>query len=409
MPPTALVTDAQRGSAVAVIRSLGRRGWRVIAAESHPLAAGMYSRHAAGRLRHPPARRQPEAVVEALFDTACSEGVDLVVPVTDDVALPLAAARHRFAGLCALALPDDAQLAVVNDKLATTQLAHQVGVPVPTTVACETVADARSAAEDLGWPVVVKPRVSRVYSPGRGIEAFTASYAATRPDLEARVAEMTNRVPVVLQGYCRGEGVGVEMLTHRGRPLAAFQHRRLREVPPSGGASSLRESAHLDPELYDHARRLLAALEWTGLAMVEFKVGRDGPRLLEVNGRIWGSLPLAVMSGMDFPARLGQLQVDGPPADGYGPDASYAAGVRSRDLELELRWIASVWRNGDAGAPLAPPPRRAAVGVALGLLRPGVGYDVLSLEDPLPGLAEILTLAARGGRALARRAARTAP
>jgi predicted ATP-grasp superfamily ATP-dependent carboligase len=409
VPPTALVTDAQRGSAVAVIRSLGRRGWRVIAAESHPLAAGMYSRHAAGRLHHPPARSQPEAMVEALLATARSEDVDLVVPVTDDVALPLAAARHRFSGLCALALPDDARLAVVNDKLATSRLAQQLGVPVPSTVACDTIAEARSAAEGLGWPVVVKPRVSRVYSPRRGVEAFTASYAATEPDVDARVARLVDRVPVILQEYCPGEGVGVEMLTHRGRPLAAFQHRRLREVPPTGGASSLRESANLDPELYDHARRLLATLEWTGLAMVEFKVGPQGPRLLEVNGRIWGSLPLAVMSGMDFPARLGQLHLDGPPVNGDGPDASYAAGVRSRDLELELRWMAYVWRGDRTGAPIAPPPRRAAVGAALGLFRLGVGYDVLSLDDPLPGVAEIAALVARGGRALARRAAKTRP
>ncbi|HEX2064377.1 MAG TPA: ATP-grasp domain-containing protein [Acidimicrobiales bacterium] len=401
MPATALVTDAQRGSAVAVIRSLGRRGWRVIAAESHPLAAGMYSRYAAGRLRLPPPRSEPEAMAEALLGAVRSEGVDLVVPVTDDVALPLAAARHRFAGLCALALPDDAQLAVVNDKLATTHLAGHVGVPVPSTTSCESVAEARSAAGALGWPVVVKPRLSRVYIPGRRTEAFTASYAATVPELEGRVGELLGRVPVLLQEYCPGDGVGVEMLTHRGRPLAAFQHRRLREVPPSGGASSLRESEPLDAELYGHARRLLAALDWTGLAMVEFKVGADGPRLLEVNGRIWGSLPLAVMSRMDFPARLGQLHLDGPPANGAGPDASYAVGVRSRDLELELRWMASVWRGDGTGVPV--PHRRAALRAGLGLFRPEAAYDVLSVDDPLPGMAEVITLLARGGRALARR------
>ena len=409
MPATALVTDAQRGSAVAVIRSLGRRGWRVVAAESHHLAAGMYSRYAAGRVLHPPARSEPEAMVEALLAAARSEGVDLVVPVTDDVALPLAAARHRFSGVSTLALPDDPRLAVVNDKLATTELAGQVGVPVPSTATCGSVEEARSAAQALGWPVVVKPRQSRVYVRRRGIQAFTASYAATVPELEGRVAQLLGRVPVLLQEYCPGEAVGVEMLTHRGRPLAAFQHRRLREVPPSGGASSLRESASLDRGLYEHARRLLAALDWTGLAMVEFKVTRDGPRLLEVNGRIWGSLPLAVMSGMDFPARLGQLHLDGAPANGNGPDASYAVGVRSRDLELELRWMASVWRGGGKDDPVPPPPRSAALRAALGLFRPGTAYDVLSLDDPLPGIAEVVTLLALGGRALARKVAGARP
>ena len=59
--PTVLVTDADRGSAVAVIRSLGRRGWRVIAAGPHPLSAGLYSRHVSGRLCYPDPRRAPGA------------------------------------------------------------------------------------------------------------------------------------------------------------------------------------------------------------------------------------------------------------------------------------------------------------------------------------------------------------
>ena len=87
-----------------------------------------------------------------------------------------------------------------------------------------------------------------------------------------------------------GDGIGVELLMDHGRPLAAFQHRRIQEVPPTGGASALRESVELDPDLYDHAVALLRELGWTGLAMVEFRRGADGVgNLMEINGRVWGS------------------------------------------------------------------------------------------------------------------------
>jgi predicted ATP-grasp superfamily ATP-dependent carboligase len=179
----------------------------------------------------------------------------------------------------------------------------------------------------------------------------------------------------------------VELLLSDGQPLVAFQHRRLHEVPFTGGASSLRESVALDPILYEHAVRLMARLRWTGLAMVEFKCTADGPRLLEVNGRVWGSLPLAVRAGVDFPARYVDLLLDGPsPADRV--DADYRVGVRSRNLGLELVWIASVLRGRRRHPYLPMPPRRAAVAALAGLFMPGQ-HDVIGADDPLPGLADV--------------------
>jgi ATP-grasp domain-containing protein len=192
---------------------------------------------------------------------------------------------------------------------------------------------------------------------------------------------------VLLQEYRAGEGHGVELLTDRGRPLAAFQHRRLHEVPFTGGASALREGVALDPVLYDHASRLLAALRWTGLAMVEFRVGPDGPLLMEINGRIWGSLPLAVKSGVDFPLRLVELHLGRPLDPSSG--AAGVEGVRSRNVGLELVWIASVLRRHRRYPFLPAPRRREALAAALRLPFPRDGFDVLCRDDPLPALAEL--------------------
>src|SRR3712207_1619892 len=122
---------------------------------------------------------------------------------------------------------------------------------------------------------------------------LNVAYAGGFARLDRLMAPFEGRCPVLLQEYYRGEALGVELLTERGRPLLAFQHRRLREVPITGGASSFRESVPLDLALLELSLRIMRALDWTGLAMVEFKVGAEGPKLMEVNGRVWGSLPLA--------------------------------------------------------------------------------------------------------------------
>jgi predicted ATP-grasp superfamily ATP-dependent carboligase len=389
-----LVTDASRSAAIAIIRSLGLRGLHVTAADSEGRSPGFYSRYASARLRYPSPRTDPEGTLEALLGAAQRERVELVVPVGDELAFLLSEERDRFDGVSALALPSRDAYAATRDKLATVELARALGVPVPRTEMVSTVEEGHKAGASLGWPVVVKPRWSSTRV-GRSVEHYEVSYAEDSAGLEAELGGLGGRLQVLLQEYCPGEGHGVELLLHRGRPLAAFQHRRLHEVPITGGASSFRESVPLHPTLYDYATRLLAALDWTGLAMVEFKLGEDGPRLMEINGRVWGSLALAIKSGIDFPGRMADLYLTGAPENGREPDTSYEVGVRSRNLDLEVLWIASTLRGREGRRLVDVPPRRHALQAALRLAYPKDGFDVFARDDPRLSLAEIARIAAK--------------
>src|SRR5436190_3207101 len=393
-PPRVLVTDARLGSAIAVIRSLGRAGMHVIAADHERRSTGFRSRYSVERLVYPNPASDPLAVVELLRDRAAAGDLDLIVPVTDELMLPLAAARERFAGLCALAIPDDAALATAADKAATVRLAERLGVPVPQSVLVQNSEEALSAAPQLGWPVVLKPATSFQLRDGMG-ERFSVAYADGPEMLKARMDALAGRCSVLLQEYCAGEGSGVELLLENGRPLMTFQHRRLHEVPITGGASALRESVAHEPELVAHAVRLLGAMSWTGLAMVEFRVGARGPLLMEVNGRVWGSLPLAVRSGVDFPLGLAKVYL-GRHLNGHVPTPPLtpaSIGVRSRNLRLEVVWIASVLRRRRLYPFLAVPRRRDGIVAALRLPLPRDGFDLLSRDDPAPGVIDALRAA----------------
>jgi len=387
--PTVLVTDAGRGSAVAFIRSLGRKGYRVIAADADPRSVGFRSRYASRAVVYPAPAASPDEFCARLLDIAKAEAVDLIIPVTDLVLQPLALARRSFEGVTRLAVPPDDALAVVTDKSQTLQLARRLGVPVPETRVVHTAREAVTQAEALGWPIVLKPLASKRRVASGAIESFTVSYAGSPAELAAAMTRLEGRCPVLLQQYLQGTGVGIELLLSGGRPLAAFAHRRLREVPLTGGVSSFRESVPLDAVLYDHALRLLGELRWTGLAMVEFKVGATRAELMEINGRVWGSLPLAVASGVDFPALLAQLYLAGEAAIEPRLGAAYRVGVRCRDLQRDLIWITSVLAQRQPYPYLSTPKRTEALLACLGLFNLRSKQDLLTLDDPVPGLCEL--------------------
>src|SRR5918994_241888 len=386
-----LVTDAHVGSAISVIRSLDRAGHHVIAAGVDATSPGFFSRHAREHVRYPSPSRDPAATAQCLLDTVTRRDVDLLVPVTDNVILPINRRRDAFEARCKLALAAPAALATSLDKEATTELARRLGVPTPRSALVSTAAEARRRAGEIGWPLVLKPQASRVLRGDRPLAGMSVAYAHGYAGLLNTMRQFEGHCPVLLQDYYPGVGCGVELLSWRGRPLAAFQHRRLREVPVTGGASSFRESVALDPVLYEYSMRLVEALEWTGLIMVEFKLGADGPRLMEINGRIWGSLPLAVKAGMDFPARMAELFLSGAPPEGP-VDTSYRLGIRSRNLELDAVWVASVLRGRRRFPFLPMPRRRAALRTGLRLFSATDGFDTQEPGDPLPGLAEVVRI-----------------
>jgi predicted ATP-grasp superfamily ATP-dependent carboligase len=387
-----LVTDARRGSALAFIRSLGRRGHHVVAADAASPSAGMRSRFAAARVRYPSPLDDPAATGAALVRAAHTHGIELIVPVTDEVIMTLVDRLADLPAGCQVAIPGPAAALVVGDKRATVDLARSLGIPVPDSVVASSAEAIRAATDRIGYPVVIKPATSRSRGPDGTVRQHAVTYARDPGDLELVIASLPDP-EVLVQYFWEGEGQGVELLLDHGRPVAAFQHRRLREVPVTGGASSLRESMELDPMLLEHAMRLLGALSYHGLAMVEFRVGPRGAALMEVNGRVWGSMPLAVAAGMDFPARLADLYAGDQAAPRASqPATDYTIGVRSRNLELDLVWIASVLRGSRRPTIAARPGRRAAFGALAGLVDPRVRDDILSWTDPAPGAAELVRI-----------------
>src|SRR4030095_221723 len=109
----------------------------------------------------------------------------------------------------------------------------------------------------------------------------------------------------------RGGGVGVEMLVDRGEVVLSFAHERIHELPLTGGGSTYRRAIAMPDALLEDSQKLMRALGWHGVAMVEYRAHNGDHWLMEINGRFWGSLPLAAYAGVDFPKALAELLLQG--------------------------------------------------------------------------------------------------
>ena len=382
-----LVLDGNENQAVACVRSLGRAGHEVTVGAPAGWSKAGWSRFGRGTFVYPAPSDDADAFVACIAAEAARERGTLVLPMTESTTLPLSQYRATVeAAGGRLVLPPHETLLRAFDKQHTTMLAASLGVDVPQTTVVSSSADVREQAATLCYPVVVKPRTSQEYVGGRSVRTTGApTYARDARELLAAWANIAQRCRAALvQEFVEGEGVGYFALMRHGDVRAEFAHRRLRDVRPTGSGSSLRESVAPDPRVREAAQAILRALEWHGVAMVEFRTRRDGtPVFLEVNGRFWHSLALAVHAGVDFPALLARLAVD----DDVAPVFTYQHGVRCRWLLGDLRHLAEVWRGRPVGYPGRFPSRLATLAAILTPVR-GTYHDNFSVSDPLPELGD---------------------
>lgn len=385
-----LVLDADQPSALAIVRALSGHGVVVDVAASgpaRPLAS--YSRHARSCSSYPSPLTDEAGFIAWMATRLQTQPGLLVIPVTERSLVPLMRHRAQFAS-GSIAMAPTAALEQALDKERTVQLAAALGIPVPRSVTVTDIGQLAAAAADFGFPVVVKPARS-VGQDGHQRVQLSVSYAHDDAELMAQVRQALRYGAVILQEYFRGEGVGIELIADQGETRYTFQHRRLHEVPLTGGGSSLRVSEAVVPALQAASEQLMRAMGWHGVAMVEFKYApaTGAFRLMEVNGRFWGSLPLAIAAGANFPLMLHELMTTGRVC----AHAPARPGVVCRQLARDIDWLEHVLRRAAPPQLVRLPGRAEVLRDCLLVFSPRHHFDVQSLRDPWPGMVDLWRIA----------------
>lgn len=389
---TVLVTEGENRSSLAVTRSLGRYGCNVVVTGQHKKNIASCSKYCKSRYSVPSPLRDGVAYLRAIRDIVTEQSVDVLFPMTEPAILLLADNRSQLPEDMILACPSIEKIRKVFDKFAIFRLAQEHGVAIPRTLFVDNRQDFFEKKGNVtSFPVVVKPAMSRVQTP-EGFLATSVKYAYNMLELEELyTTELALEYPSMIQEKIVGPGTGLFTLFKNGRHFALFSHKRLREKPPSGGVSVVCESVPLDDEMVVSSRKLLAAVGWDGVAMVEFKRDeRDGQaKLMEINGRFWGSLQLSIASGIDFPVLfLQQLTQD---RNGLELVKQYQTGLKMKWFlgTLDHLFIRLRYKKSVLNLPLDAGTKLRALKEFCGIVGKNTVFDVIDMKDFGPFWCEL--------------------
>ena len=376
-----LLLGSNERAALSVCRSLGRKGAivEIVAFERNRQPAEL-SRYCRKRFFFGSPVTDPVGFLKRLKIHLGDMPYDAIFPITD-MACELVYSDHAALELRAKIVgPDPDAYHKAVDKGNAVELAHRVGLQVPTGLLLKCGDDTAPAFVLLDeGPVYAKPVRSCLLSDGF-INSFEVKKCSSPEHLERKLAEDLLRLPVLVQKAVKGHGVGLNFLADHGRLVAASMNRRLHE-PPDGGGSSYRTNTEMSERHVQIARDLAEALNWSGLIMVEMKQDADTLTIMEMNCRPWGSIETAIRAGVDFPA-LATAQALGLPQQ--KELVLSASPVKVRNLKNDLRWVI-----GQRGKWLSRPS--PLLDWLIAPLRAMVGREHLDIEqhdDLLPAVGQ---------------------
>jgi len=298
-----LVTESHTIGSLAVIRSLGRAGYRVIASSPQPQAIGFYSSYCHLSCIQPAYSGQKD-FFEWLDNVIERENITLIIP-SEAFLLSIRQVFEKWQPLLAIPESEDVVYSAFS-KCDLMQICAESGLHVhlpPFILIKEDDEPVQSnRLISLNEPVFIK--VDGVYScTGKGSQVIKCE---TIDNAVSRIAELRiDYSKILVQGYVHGIGIGAFLARWEDKLLARFMHRRIHEVPHTGGASSLRTAWRHEAIMFD-AQVRAELLGWNGVGMFEYRWDptTDQFYLMEFNSRFWGSLHLALFAGVDFPKLL---------------------------------------------------------------------------------------------------------
>jgi len=314
---------------LAAVRSLGRAGYEVGVGSPVP-GLSSSSRYATRWHPVPSPAVDADAFRAAVRAAVQNEGYDILFPGGDAEVLALTMWRDDFEAIVPYASYADCRRAL--DKLAVQPYAEAAGLAIPLTAH----GDDEHALGGMPYPVIVKARLH--WTPGALAAPNRLEVAlAQTPDVMRRQCDLIRRAggePFVQQWLPGTHLTHNAVLDAGGNAVLAFQQATRWTWPPGAGVWTRAEICSYDAEFGARCNRFLASLGWHGLVQLQFLVPEDGvPRLVDLNGRFYASLGLAMAGGADLPMIWARMALGEPVRTTRPP----AAGLRYQWFEGDIQ------------------------------------------------------------------------
>jgi carbamoylphosphate synthase large subunit len=320
-----LVLDGDTRAGLEMARRLHLLGERIVIASSEAAASGMRTRAAEARVVLPDPRTAFDSYADAIVESLAAGDVAMC---SGERALE--ALRARRAAIAArgavAAIASEPALTLAGSKQLTLDRAAALGLECPRSLQVSTPEDVLAAADDLGYPLVVKPLASWRALPGGGGETVAPMLAYDRAGLQTVARRLVRPdAPALLQQVATGVRETHKFLLQDGRTIARLVMVAERCWPPLGGSSVMRVTIEPPADSHALALALIADAGLEGVSEVEFRRDAAGrPLLMEINARLSQSIALAHRAGVE----LAHLHLRWARGEQLEPVADYRRGVR---------------------------------------------------------------------------------
>lgn len=371
--PEVFITDGRWRKTLAFVRSLGKKNIKVTCSDSTVFSCSLFSKYCHKRIIYPPIKEKPEKFLDFLLSKLKDKKYGVLLIMEEETMKLIADNINLFPPHISIPVTDKNTIDIAMNKENIIKFSLKSGIPCPETHFITDLTQIKTIKNTLNYPVVIKPKIS---SGAKGVK-----YIEKEEDLEPEYRKVHNIFPFPLiqeRIPPGGEAIGVSALFDRNSNLiASFTHKRIREYPVTGGASTLCESC-LRPHISEMGIELLKKLNWYGLAMVEFKVDpRDNTaKLMEINARPWGSIQLAIYAGIDFPYLLYNIALN-----------KKVSRVKNYKTGVKFRWLIP----GDLLHFIFNPDRLNMKPGFFNFFDKNTTYAILSRDDFFPVIGKLST------------------
>ncbi len=359
-----ILEDGRSRQALAASRALARAGWEVGVGAELPRGIAACSRSTSHDHRVPAPETDLPGFVSAVNAAIAAIGYEIVFGARDVEVLALSTSRDEIDAL--VPHPPHEQLVRALDKLVLAEAARSVGMASPATAPAT-----EEALAQVQSPVVVK---ARLHAPLDGVPRaprMETGLAQNGVDAAERAAEIrVGGGEPLLQEPLAGHLEEVAVVADRDGRLVARVHQEVQRISaPSAGVAVRATTISPDEELMERVAALISELGWWGLAELQFIVGADGEhRLIDFNGRFYGSMSLALGAGVNLPEIWASVATGAP------------VGVAAARPGIRYQWLMGDLRRcfTEARANRLQTLRDSA------RWAPGAVQSVFQLRDPLP-------------------------
>lgn len=299
-----IVADAELRTSLAVIRSLSKYGLKVISI-SRGRTNGYLSKYSWKKFDL--SSLSDESYIDFILTVAEFEKVKAIFAHFEKTLFQLYERASSKKNNFTLIMPPIEKLRFASEKQNILAVATDLGIPVPETICVRANDENIYSIVEERLPCFIKATTEIDLPPGPGSRYLLIK---SSDDIKYLSEFIKKHKLLLIQQYIKGYGCGIAGIFHEGKVIAIGGHIRLRESFDSGGVSTYCRS-YIHKDALNYAVKLMDKLKWTGIAMIEFKVSLDGvPYLMEVNPRIWGTIPLYIASGIDIPVVAYELFVN---------------------------------------------------------------------------------------------------